>query len=113
MPAPTSKSAKSAAKAPPTRSEPRASITHPGRERRPSDKVAAQRKFVLYYLSSAFLKILIGLEQQEAELLKAQKAERRALREKKALQKAHQRANLPSDGEGEYEPRENPMVGFF
>lgn len=47
-----SKSAKSGAKAPPPRSEPQANNTRAGHERRPSDKVAAQRKFVLYILSS-------------------------------------------------------------
>lgn len=45
-----SKSAKSAAKArqPRTEPEPQADveISRPGRERRPSDKVAAQRKFL-------------------------------------------------------------------
>ena len=50
------------------------------------------------------------MEQQEADLLKAQKEERHALREKKALQKAKQLANLPSDGEGDYVPRETPTV---
>ena len=44
------------------------------------------------------------MEQQEADLLKAQKAECCALREKKALQKAKQKEGLPSDGEGVYEP---------
>lgn len=50
--APKSKSAKSVAKAlPPPRSEPQVDEgdTHRGRERRPSDKVAAQRKFVHYH----------------------------------------------------------------
>jgi hypothetical protein len=48
-PSKSAKSAKSAAKAPPTRIEPQAEgNTHRSRERRPSDKVAAQRMFVLY-----------------------------------------------------------------
>ena len=38
---------------------------------------------------------LIVIEQQEADLIKKQKEERRALREKKALQKANKLANLP------------------
>ena len=44
------KSAKSAAKAPPPRSKPQADKdnTRAGRERRPSDKVAAQSMFILY-----------------------------------------------------------------
>jgi hypothetical protein len=54
---------------------------------------------------------LIVLEQQEADLLKAQKEERRALRAKKALQKANQQ-DLPSDGEGEYVPRASSTVSF-
>jgi hypothetical protein len=58
---------------------------------------------------------LLVLEQQEADLLKAQKEARRALRKKKELQKANQMANLPSDGEGEYLPRPIPTVSsmFF
>jgi hypothetical protein len=55
---------------------------------------------------------LLVLEQQEADLIKTQKQERRALREKKALQKANKQANIPSDGEGDYEPRTSPTVGF-
>jgi hypothetical protein len=65
-----------------------------------------------YILSSNFKSFLIGQEQHEANLLKAQKAERRALREKKALQKANQLADLASDGEGEYEARESPTVSY-
>ena len=63
--------------------------------------------------SSKFKDLLIVLEKQEVDLLKAQKEERRALREKKALQKAKQQANLPSDGEGEYVARPTPTVCFF
>jgi hypothetical protein len=59
-----------------------------------------------------FKNFLIVLKQQEADLLKAQKAERRALREKKALQKANQLAEFASDGEGEYEARNSPTVCF-
>jgi hypothetical protein len=107
-----SKSANSAAKAPaapqPTHTKEK---TRSGRERRPSDKVAAQRKFILYS-SLKFKNFLIVLKQQEADLLKAQKAERRALREKKALQKANQLAEFASDGEGEYEARNSPTVCF-
>jgi hypothetical protein len=57
-----------------------------------------------------FYSLEIVLEQQEADLLKAQKEARRALREKKALQKANEQANLGSDNEGEYEPRPTPTV---
>ena len=63
-------------------------------------------------LSSYFKNFIIVLEKQEADLLKAQMEERRALRKKKALQKANQQANLHSDGEGDYEPRATPTVGF-
>jgi hypothetical protein len=55
---------------------------------------------------------LLVLEQQEADFIKTQKQERRALRDKKALQKANKQANLPSDGEGDYEPRTSPKIGF-
>lgn len=65
-----------------------------------------------FILSSDFKNFIIVLEKQEADLLKAQMEERRALRKKKALQKANQIANLPSDGEGNYEPRETATVGF-
>ena len=109
-----SKSAKSAAKACRPRSVPQADLENhrTGRERRPSDKIAARRKSFVYS-SSNFKNFWIVLEQQEADLLKAQKEERRALREKKALQKANQEANLPSDGEGDYEPRASPTVCFL
>jgi hypothetical protein len=108
-----SKSAKSVAKTPQLRSEPQPP-TKAGRERRPSDKVSTQRKPILILFSYLnFLNFLLVLEKREADLLKAQKAERRALREKKAVQKAKQLANLPSDGEGEYEHRESPKVCFF
>lgn len=56
---------------------------------------------------------LIVIEQQEADLIKKQKEERRALREKKALQKANKLANLPGDGEGDHEPRTSPTVRFL
>jgi hypothetical protein len=108
-----SKPAKSAAKASQPSSKPQThkEKTRSGRERRPSDKVAAQRKFILY--SSLNIKnFLIVLKQQEANLLKAQKAERRALRKKKALQKANQLAEFTSDDEGEYEARNSPTVCF-
>jgi hypothetical protein len=104
-------SSKSAVKTRQPRSMPQVDkeMTRPGRERRPSDKIAARRKCLIhsFFKSQSFLK---GLEEQEADLLKAQKEERRVLREKKALQKANQRANLPSDGEGDYVPREIPTV---
>jgi hypothetical protein len=117
MTAPASKSAKSvpksATKAPPPRSEPQVDKdnTRASRKRYPSDKVAAQRKYFII-LSSKFFKILLVRDQQEADVLKAQKAERRAFREKKALQKANERVDMPSDGEGEYEPRDSPTVCF-
>ena len=107
-----SKAAKSTAMAPLPRSEPQANNTRPGCERRPSDKVAAQRKHVLHYSFFNLKKNLVVLEQQEADLLRAQKAERRALRDKRAIQKANQLANVQSDGEGEYESRGSPTVCF-
>ena len=57
-----------------------------------------------YILIKRSLNFLLVQEQREADLLKAQKAEHCDLREKMALQKAKQLANLLSDGEGEYEP---------
>jgi hypothetical protein len=107
-----SKSAKSAGKASQPRSNHQADIetSRPGRERRPSDKIAAQRKFVYRFFIQNWKDFLIVLEQQEADLLKAQKEARRALRKKKELQKAKQSANVPSDGEGEYTPRPIPTV---
>jgi hypothetical protein len=103
-------SAKPVAKTP---REPQAP-TRSGRERRPSDKLATNRMFIIYpfFLTLKCKIILIVSEQHEADLLKAQKAERRALREKKAFQKANQQADLPSDGEGVYEPRQTPTVIF-
>jgi hypothetical protein len=67
---------------------------------------------LFFILTLKFKNFLIVLKQQEADLLKAQKAERRALREKKALQKANQLAEFASDGEGEYEARNSPTVCF-
>ena len=107
-----SKPAKSTAKAPLPSSEPQANNTRPGHERHPSDKVAAQHKFVLHYSFFNFKKNLVVLEQQEADLLRAQKAEHCALHEKRALQIANQLANVQSDGEGEYETRGSPTVCF-
>ena len=66
-----------------------------------------------YILIKRSLNFLLVQEQYEVDLLKAQKAERCALCEKMALQKAKQLANLLSDSGGEYEPRESPMVGCF
>ena len=98
--------------APPHGPQAEPELSRPGRERRPSDKIAAQSKSHVI-LSSNFLDFyLLVLEQQEADLLKAQKEECHALREKKAQQKANRLANLASDGEGEYEPRPSPIVSF-
>jgi hypothetical protein len=112
----SAKSAKSAGKASQPRSNHQADIesSRPGRERRPSDKITAQRQFFLSIFIQNLIDLLV-LEQQEADLLKAQKEARRALRKKKELQKANQMANLPSDGEGEYLPRPIPTVSsmFF
>ena len=41
---------------------------------------------------------------------KADKEERRAQRKKKALQKANQKAGIPTDSEDEFQPRDNPSV---
>jgi hypothetical protein len=110
-----SKSAKSAIKARHARqsqSEPQAvkEITRSGRERRPSEKIAARSKFVFLFFLRVLIPFKIVLEQHDEELLRAQKEERRELRKKKALQKANQLAELSSDGEGEYEPRATPKV---
>ena len=111
MTAPASKSAKSvpksATKAPPPRSESQVDKdnTWASHKHYPSDKVAAQCKYFII-LSSKFLKILLVWDQQEADVLKAQKAEHRASREKKTLQKANKQVDFPSEGEGEYEPQD-------
>jgi hypothetical protein len=65
------------------------------------------------YSPSYSKEFFLVLEQQEADFIKTQKQERRALRDKKAVQKANQLANIPSDGEGDYEPRTSPTVGFL
>ena len=110
-----SKSEKLEAKAQQPHNKPQVNTesSRPGRECWPSDKIAAQRKFFcsLFFILK-FKGFFIVMEQQEADLLRAQKEERRALREKKALQKANQQADLPSDGEGEYVPRATPNVSF-
>jgi hypothetical protein len=41
---------------------------------------------------------------------KAEKEERRAIRKKKAVQKANQQAGLSSGSDDEFEPRANVMV---
>jgi hypothetical protein len=51
--------------------------------------------------------------QQVAEKLKAQKDALSALRKKRALQKANQNAGIENATEDVYEPRPNPLVGFF
>jgi len=45
--------------------------------------------------------------------LKADKEEGRAIRKKKALQKANQQAGIGTDSENEFEPRANPLVSQF
>ena len=82
------------------------------RDRRPSDKVAAQRKFFLKNLFCFFVLIFSTTveAQHESARLKAEKEERRAIRQKKAHQKAKQQAGIGSDSDDEFEPRDNPLV---
>jgi hypothetical protein len=51
--------------------------------------------------------------QREAAKLKADQEERRALRKKKALQKANQQAGREPSSDEVFQPRTNPSVGFF
>jgi hypothetical protein len=67
------------------------------RDRRPSDKVAAQREAV----------------REKQKKLKVNKEERRTIRNKKAVQKAKQQAGMPTDSEDEFEAWANPVVCPF
>ena len=84
------------------------------RDRRPSDKVAAQRKFFPNALK-ATRKCYASTGEAEREMakLKAEKEERRAIRKKKAAQKANQQAGIGTDSEDKFEPRANPLVSQF
>ena len=57
--------------------------------------------------------LLTGEVKWEAEILKAEVEERRALRKKKALQRANEKAGKETDSEHEIEPRANPMASFI
>jgi hypothetical protein len=58
-----------------------------------------------------FLNIFFTVEtQKESAKSKAEKEERRILRQKKAHQKAKQQAGLASDSEDVFEPRANALV---
>ena len=83
-----------------------------GRDRRPSDKVAAQRMFLLIIISHFNLGDFYYTVEDQRELtrLKAEKEERRALRKKKALQKANQHAGIEIGSDDEFEQRANPSV---
>ena len=52
------------------------------------------------------------LERERAKM-KADKEERRAIRKKKAIQKANQQAGIGTDSDDEFEPRANPSVSLF
>lgn len=81
------------------------------RERRPSDKLAAQSDVLSPpSLSRCWLMGLTVEDKQEAEKLKADKEERIALRKKKALQKVNQQTGNGPATDDEYEPRANPLV---
>jgi hypothetical protein len=49
-------------------------------------------------------------EQREMAKLKADKEERRAIRKKKAIQKANQQADMDPGSDDDFEPRANPLV---
>jgi hypothetical protein len=58
-----------------------------------------------------FVEILYTVDaQREEALLKAEQEERRALRKKKAIQKANQQAGIETGSEDEFQPRDNPSV---
>ena len=86
------------------------------RERRPSNKVAAHRKFFFFpFPFGPFTKCLTYFicpveAQQEMAQKKTDKEECRAQRKKKALQKANQKAGIATDSEDDFQPRDNPSV---
>ena len=57
--------------------------------------------------------LLTGEVQQEAERLKAEIKEHRALRKKKVFQKANEKAGKETDSKHEFEPWVNPTASFF
>ena len=94
-----------------TTAQPKKTVPTAGpRDRRPSDKVAAQCVFFVFHWFN-FVEIFYTVEaQREAAKLKAEQEERRALRQKKALQKANQQAGIEPGSEEEFQPRANPSV---
>ena len=85
----------------------------PSRDRRPSDKVAAQRSFFPPFSKTRYNLFFLGEAEREEAQKKADKEQRRAMRKKKAEQKANQLAGKETDSEDEFEPRSNPLVGIF
>jgi hypothetical protein len=83
------------------------------RERRPSDKVAEQRVFFLLPVFNAADICFTVNDQRAAAKAKAEAEERRALRKKKALQKANQQAGIETGSNDEFQPRANPSVRSF
>ena len=57
--------------------------------------------------------LLTGEAKQEAEILKAEVEEHRALRKKKALQRANEKAGKETNSKDEFEPRANPTASFY
>jgi hypothetical protein len=91
------------------------SAAHPrevvgSRDRRPSDKVAAQRMFFLLDPLNCFKCSFPVEAQREMEREKADKEERRKLRKKKKSQKDKQDAGIATDSEDEFQERENATV---
>ena len=68
-------------------------------------------RFLFLNLSCFFFLYHTTVEaQEESARLKAEKEERRAVRQKKAHQKAKQQAGIGSDSDDEFQPRANPLV---
>ena len=82
------------------------------RDRRPSDKVAAQRMFSFFLaLQFGWNYLYFTVEaQQVAAKLKANKEECRTHHKKRALQKANRQAGIESSSEDVFERRTNPTV---
>ena len=62
-------------------------------------------------ISSFFLSTVEA--QREKQKLKVDKEERRAIRNKNAVQKANQQAGIEAGSDGDFEPRDNPSVIHF
>jgi hypothetical protein len=89
------------------------SIGAVSRDRRPSDKVTAQRKFSFQYIKGRSCQLSTGEAEREKEKRKADKEERHTIRKKMVIQKAKQQAGMPTDSEDDFEERPKPVVRIF